>query len=44
MKNSQKKIRDLSPILSKKEKQQLKAQIILELSPKYPFKMLLEEV
>ena len=42
MKNSQ-KIRGLSPRLSKKEKQQLKAKIILELKPKYPLKMLLDE-
>ena len=42
MKNSQKKIRGLSPRLPKKEKQQLKAKIILELRPKSPLKMLLE--
>ena len=42
MKNSQ-KIRGLSPRLYKKEKQQLKAKIILELKPKYPLKMLLDE-
>ena len=38
-----KKIRGLSPRLSKKENQQIKAQLVLELRPKYQFKMLLEE-
>ena len=37
-----KKIRSLSPRLPKKEKQQLKANIVFELRPKYPLKMLLE--